>query len=137
MQYSVNSLTTVADCDTLLADAEGELKALRHRADNLDYARDSTSEASAETQAAIASLDAEIEALTTVIPTLAEGTKARKNSEIDLRTATFRRAKLNDRQEARGPVALLLRERNLAETQVQIAEVEALITAVTARKAAL
>ena len=137
MAYTVSALTTTADCDKLLVDAESDLKALRHRASNLDYARDSTSEATSETQATLVSLDAEIQALTSVIPTLAEGTKARKNNEIDLRTATYRRARLTDKQEARGPVALLTRERDLAETEAQVTEVEAFIAAITARKASL
>ncbi|WP_019947791.1 hypothetical protein [Hymenobacter aerophilus] len=134
MEYTVNALTTVADCDKLLVEDESDLKALRHRATNLDYARDSTSEATTETQATLAGLDAEIQALTSVILTLAEGTKARKNSEIDLRTATYRRARLTDKQEARGPVALLTHERDLAETEAQD---EAFISAITARKTSL
>ncbi|UYZ61366.1 hypothetical protein [Hymenobacter weizhouensis] len=137
MAYSVNALTTTADCDKLLGKAEDDLRALRHRSDNLDYARDTTSESATEAQATLAGLDAEIQALTTVIPTLAEGTKARKNSELDLREATYRRANLADRLDARGPVALLTRERSLAETEARIAEITAFVTAVTARKAAL
>ena len=137
MAYSVESLITIADCDKLLADAGGDLRALLRRSDNLDYARDTTSEAAMEAQATLAGLDAEIQALTSVIPSLAEGTKARKNSEADLREATYRRANLADRLEARGPVALLTRERSLAETDARIAEITAFISAVTARKAAL
>ena len=137
MAYSVNVLTTTADCDKLLAEAESELKALRHRSTNLDYARDSTSEAATETQATLASLDAEIQNLTTLIPTLAEGTKSRKSNEVDLRTAIYQRAKLTDKQEARGPVALLTRERDLAQTEAQITEITAFVAAISARKAVL
>lgn len=137
MAYSVNALTTTADCDKLLAEAEGDLRALRRRSDNLDYARDTTSEAATEAQATLAGLDAEIQALTSVIPSLAEGTKARKNSEADLREATYRRANLADRLQARGPVALLTRERSLAETDARIGEITTFITAVTERRAAL
>ena len=54
-----------------------------------------------------------------------------------MRTAIYQRAKLTDRQKARGPVALLTRERDLAETEAQITEITAFIAAVSARKAAL
>ena len=46
-------------------------------------------------------------------------------------------ARLTDRQEARGPMALLTRERDLAETEAQVTEVTAFVDAVTARKASL
>ena len=135
MAYSVNLLTTVAECDAALAAADAELRDLQHREDNLDYARENTTDSATETQAEMASLAAEIQALNTIIPTLAAGTRARKTNEISLRRAVNRQAILNDRQDSRGPVALLTRELDLAQVQVQIAETNAFKAAVTARRA--
>ncbi|WP_210518335.1 hypothetical protein [Hymenobacter terricola] len=135
MAYSVNLLTTAAECDAALALAATELRDLNHRGDNLDYTRENTTDSATEIQAEMASLTAEIGALNTIIPTLAAGTKARKTNEVNLRRATNRQADLTDRQESRGPVALLTRELDLAQVQVQITETNAYIAAVTARKA--
>ncbi|GAB3859008.1 hypothetical protein GCM10028822_34890 [Hymenobacter terrigena] len=137
MAYSVNLLTTTAECDAALAAADAELRDLNHRADNLDYTRENTTESATEVQAEMASLTAEITALNTIIPTLADGTKARKSNEISLRRATNRQAILNDKQDSRGPVALLTRELDLAQVQAQITETNTYKTAVTARRAAL
>lgn len=137
MAYSVNLLTTVAECDAALAAADSELRDLQHREDNLDYVRENTTESATEVQAELASLTAEINALNTIIPSLADGTKARKSNEISLRRATNRQAILNDKQDSRGPVALLTRELNLAQVQAQITETNAFKAAVVARKAAL
>ena len=137
MAYSVNLLTTVAECDAALAAADSELRDLQHREDNLDYVRENTTESATEVQAELASLTAEINALNTIIPSLADGTKARKSNEISLRRATNRQAILNDKQDSRGPVALLTRELNLAQVQAQITETNAFKAAVVARKTAL
>ncbi len=137
MPYSVNLLPTIVECDAALATADTELRDLQHRADNLDYTRENTTDSATEVQAELASLDAEITALNTIIPTLTAGTKARKNNEINLRRATNRQAILNDKQDSRGPVALLIRELDLAQVQAQIIETNAFKAAVTARKAAL
>ncbi|MBO2010361.1 hypothetical protein [Hymenobacter negativus] len=137
MAYSVNLLTTPADCDAVLTIAQAELRNLNHRADNLDFTRENSTDGATEMQAELASLTAEIGALNTIIPTLAAGTKARKTNEVNLRRATNRQADLNDRQESRGPAALLIRELDLAQVQVQITETNAFIAAVTAHKATL
>ncbi|MBH8570015.1 hypothetical protein KB206_14075 [Microvirga sp. STS02] len=130
-------MTTLADCDTALAVADTRLRDLNHRADNLDYTRENSTDSATEVQAELASLAAEIDALNTIIPSLADGTKARKNNEISLRRATNRQAILNDKQDLRGPVALLTRELDLAQVQAQITETTTYRTAVTARRAAL
>ncbi|GAB3829182.1 hypothetical protein [Hymenobacter jeollabukensis] len=137
MAYSVNLLTSVAECDVLLDQAAADLKRLNNRAANIDYARDASSDVATEIQAEMAGLDAEIDSLTDLVPTLAAGTKVRKQKEADLRHATTRRADLTDRQEARGPVALLTRERQQAETTARITELNDFIAAVEARKTAL
>ena len=130
MAYSVNLLPTVAECDAALSAAAAELRDLNHRADNLDYSRESSTDNATEVQA-------EIGTLNTIIPTLAAGTKARKTNEVSLRRATNRQADLNDRLESRGPVALLTRELDLAQVQAQITETNAYTAAITARRAAL
>ena len=137
MAYSVNLLTTHDECDSALAVADAKLRDLNHRADNLDYTRENTTGSTTEVQAELAGLDAEITSLNVLIPTLADGTRSRKDNEKNLRRAINRQAILNENQDSRGPVALLTRELYLAQVQAQITETMAYKTAVTARRAAL
>ncbi|MDB5270816.1 MAG: hypothetical protein JWP58_3856 [Hymenobacter sp.] len=137
MDYSVDLLTTRDDCDSALALAEAKLRDLNHRAGNLDYTHENSTGSATEEQAELASLDAEITSLKALIPTLASGTRSRKDNEKNLRRANYRQAILNENQALRGPVTLLTRELYLGQLQAQIAETNAYKTAVATRREAL
>lgn len=137
MAYPVNLLTTAAECDAVLADAQTELRDLNVRETVLDAQGERTSETAADTTADLAAQNAIIAALTPVLPTLPAGTKAYFNTEGDLRRATQRRDNLTASQQLRGPVAALNRALDLRQVQVQIAEINAFVAEVTARRAAL
>ncbi|HEX8326553.1 MAG TPA: hypothetical protein VF629_03350 [Hymenobacter sp.] len=137
MAYPVELLTSVAECDTVLTQTQFELRDLNVRETVLDAQGERTSESAADITADLSAQDAIIAALTPVVGTLPAGSKARLNTEGDLRRATQRRDNLTASQQLRGPVAALNRALDLRQVQVQIAEINTFVAEVTARKAAL
>ncbi|MFD2784361.1 hypothetical protein [Hymenobacter rubripertinctus] len=137
MAYPLNLLTTPAECDAVLAAAQTELRDLGVRETVLDAQGDRSSETAATNTADLASQEAVIAALTPVLPTLPVGSRAYFNTEADLRRATQRRDNLLANQLQRGPVAALNRALDLRQVQVQIAEINAFVAEVIARRAAV
>ena len=137
MAYPVNLLNTVPECDTVLDGAQDELRDLNVRETVLSAQGERTSDSAADISADLTAQNAIIAALTPVVPTLPTGSKARLNTESDLRRATQRRDNLTASQQARGPVAALNRALDLRQVQVQIGEINVFIAEVTARRAEL
>ncbi|RSK39471.1 hypothetical protein [Hymenobacter perfusus] len=136
MAYSIDQLTTAAECDQVLAYITDELRVLNQRRSEFTYQVDTAASTSAEQTAELESLTAEISFLTPLIPTL-PASKKRTERENELRRSTDRRDELLSRQGTRGPVSLLIRELELAQIEAQLTETTALQTSVTARRAAL
>jgi hypothetical protein len=137
MPFPVNLLTTVEECDVVLGDAQTDLRDLNVRVTVLSAQGDRTSESAAEITAELGAQNVIITALTPVVGTLPESSKARTDIEGDLRRATQRRDNLLASQKARGAVAALNRARELRQVQVQITEVTTFIAEVTARRGVL
>ncbi|RYU81891.1 hypothetical protein [Hymenobacter persicinus] len=121
----------------MLEAAQQELRDLRVRETVLSAQGERTSENATDTTADLAAQAAIISALTPVVATLPTGSRARINTEADLRRATQRHQNLTASQQLRGPVAALNRALDLRQVQVQIAEINSFVTEVTASKAAL
>jgi len=136
MAYSIDQLTTAAECDQVLAYITDELRVLNQRRSEFTYQVDTAANTSAEQTAELESLTAEISFLTPLIPTL-PASKKRTERENELRRSTDRRDELLSRQGTRGPVSLLIRELELAQIEAQLTETTALQTSVTTRRAAL
>ncbi|PJJ60935.1 hypothetical protein [Hymenobacter chitinivorans] len=137
MAYPINLLTSAPECDALLEAAQQELRDLRVRETVLAAQGERTSESATDTTADLAAQAAIIAALAPIVPNLPAGSKARINTEADLRHATQRHQNLTANQQLRGPVAALTRALDLRQVQVQIAEINTFVAEVTARKAAL
>jgi len=137
MAYSVNLLTTVADCDNVLKVADEELRVLCKRLIDFDYQHENTSNAAIDLTSELTGLEAEIVFLTPLIAALPTGSDSRSKRETQLRRATDRRDELTDRQGARRAVALLSRELAYGQTQTHITETSSFVAAVKARKAAI
>lgn len=136
MAYSIADLPLKADCDQVLAYCADELRMLAQRLSEFSYRRDNASTAADELSAELLSLNADIAFMTPLIPTLPPS-KKRTERENELRRNTDRRDELVARQGERGPVALVIRELETAQLQVQITETTALQTAVQAHRATL
>jgi hypothetical protein len=136
MNYSVNNLTSVADCDVLLA------KAAKEKAD-LDYKRLSDerqatrfTETSQELAADLQGVLAELAATETIIANLPDGPS--KDDAIDKKTRlAYKRFLLETRMEGYGTVALLEKEMDLARVVQELNEVDAFITVVEEKRATL
>jgi hypothetical protein len=89
-----------------------------------------------EVEAILQGVEAELTASETILAVLPEG--ATKEAEKRKKTKLeYKKILLETRKESYGAVALLQKQLDLARVAQEIAEVDAFITAVTARKAAL
>jgi hypothetical protein len=73
MSYSVNLLTTVADCDSVILVAEKEKADLSFKKTSVERQKDTYASNSISIDADIAATDAEITALTPVVAALPAG----------------------------------------------------------------
>ncbi len=136
MNYSVQNLTLVADCNVLLA------LAAKERAD-LDFKRLSDermtvkfTQTSQEIDAELQGVIAEIAATESIIAMLPEG-KSKDDAEDKKTRLEYRKFVLETRKESYGTVALLEKEMDLARVNREIEEVDTFIAAVQEKKATL
>ncbi|TGE20546.1 hypothetical protein E5K00_21365 [Hymenobacter aquaticus] len=136
MKYSVELLLTWADCDAALALAAERLRVLTKQGGDASYQLTNVTAETAELLAELKGLNARIAFLTPYLATLDAGDE-RTATQKELRRKTDRRDELESRKEAQGPVAQLTRELEQGETAVRVAEVNAFIADVQARRATL
>ncbi len=134
--YSVSNITTIADCDVLLAMAEKEKSDLSFKKLSEERLVNNYSSTSIEIDAILQSVIAEIAAVTTVISVLPAGPtkEAEEKRKVKLE---YKKFLLETRKESYGAVALLEKELDLARINKQIDEVNAFIAEVNAHKATL
>lgn len=133
MNYSVQNLTQVVDCDVLLARAlkrKADLNHKRYTEENLTARYGETSE---EIEASLQIVIAEIAAETTIIAGLPEGT-VKSGHIYKKKQLEYKQLVLEHRLESYGVVAYLEQELDLGTLDQQIEEVDAFIDLVTARK---
>lgn len=136
MSYSVSTLTTVADCDTVLALIEKEKKDLSFRKLSLERQQENYANATVEVSSEIEVLNAELSAVNTVIAALPDGDtkddniKRQKKLEYSLFLLTNRKANY-------GAIALLEKEFNIALIVKELEEADVFTAAVTDRKASI
>jgi len=136
MNYSVINLTQIADCNVLLTwaakeKADLEFKKLSDQRLTTRYA-----ETSLELDAILQGVLAEIAATDTIIAVLPDGPS--KDDAINKKTRLeYKKFLLETRKESYGTVALLEKEMDLGRIYQEIAEVDAFVAAVEARKAEL
>ncbi|MCB2377231.1 hypothetical protein LGH70_06535 [Hymenobacter sp. BT635] len=135
MAFSVNLLTTPAQCDVLLATKQRERTGLVNRLNNLNYQLDNWDDASSA-EAELASTQALIAGLTPVVAALADGDDKRRNQNMLNRYET-RANNLTGRVENYGVTALLEKELDRDGITSDIVVLDGFIAAVTARKAQL
>ena len=136
MNYSVTTLTTVADCDTVLALIDKETKDLSFRKLSLERQQENYANTTLEVSSEITVLNTELSAVNTVIATLPDGDtkddniKRQKKLEYNLFLLTNRKANY-------GAIALLEKEFSIARVIQELAEADAFVAAVTARKTSI
>ncbi|NMH28717.1 hypothetical protein [Flavobacterium silvaticum] len=136
MNYSVNNLTTVADCDVLLSWAAREKSDLDYKKITDERMTTRYVQSSAEIDAELQGVIAEIAATETIILTLPEGPSRDEAMNRKIRLE-YKKFVLETRRESYGTIALIEKEVDLARVNQELTEVDAFIVAITNKKASL
>ena len=136
MNYTVQNLTQVADCDVLLSWDQKEKADLTFRKLSVERLTDRYAETSVEVATQLQGVIAELAAVDSYIAILPDGPI--KDEAVDKKTRLeYKKFLLEGRVESYGVVALLEKQMDLGRVEQEIAEVDAFVAAVEARKAAL
>jgi hypothetical protein len=136
MNYSVQNLTQVTDCDVLLTWAQKEKADLNFKKLSEERLTTKYSETAIEVDAVLQGVIAELTAVDTIIAVLPEGPT--KDDTINKKTRLeYKKFLLETRKESYGTVALLEKEMELARVIQEIEEVDAFISAINAKRTAL
>lgn len=136
MAYTVSLLTTVADCNSVLAMAQKDKKNYEHKKDNLLFSQENSQENSTERQAKLLIVNSEVAMLQSIIAGLPEGEMKEQTITDLMRKQTSQRVLANANNTAT-PVSLLDNELEIARIDQNIAETIAFINAVDAHKSTL
>ena len=136
MSYSVNKITTVADCDLLLAWAAKERADLEFKKLSEERLTNNYSETSIEIDAELQSVITEIASTITIIATLPEGQSKEDAIKKKVRLE-YKKFLLENRKESYGVVALLEKELDLTNVTQTLAEIDAFTAIINVRKAEL
>ena len=136
MNYTVSLLTTIADCQALINIANAEKDTLSYRKTGLERMSQSATLTSAEIEAELTSVAAEIAALQTVIASLPDG-PTKEDAIRKFKKADYKKTLLEQRKGKYGVLSLLEKEYDIACIEHDIEEADAFITAVTDRMNAL
>ena len=136
MSYSVNKITTIADCDLLLAWAAKEKADLNFKKLSEERLTTNYSTATIEIEAELQSVLTEITATETIIAALPAG-NSREDAVKKKVRLEYKKFLLENRKESYGVVALLQKELDLTTVTLNLAEIDVFITAINTRKASL
>lgn len=131
--YSLNRITTTADCDVLLTWANKEKEDLAHKRYTEQRFTTTYSTASIEIEAVLQGVLTEIAAEENIIAVLPEGKQKEEHVKKKIRLE-YKKFLLENRKESYGVVALLENELDLERLNKEIAEVDAFIAAITAHR---
>jgi hypothetical protein len=136
MIYSLNLLTTRAECDAVLLAANARLHMLTFRDTETDFHTNTTTKTATSLKNELKALNTYITAMT---PTVAgmDPTPERDEAAEELRKKISRRDALLARQKKVGPEKLVMYELSQALLDPQIPVVQDLIAQVTAHRATL
>ena len=135
MAFSVNLLTTVAQCDALLGTKQRERTGMVNRLNNLQFQLDNWDDStSAATE--LTATQTLITSLTPIVAALPEGDDKRRNQN-QLNRYETRANNLTSKVENYGVLALLDKELDRDTLTGDIATLDAFVAAVTTRRAAL
>ena len=136
MNYVINNLTQVADCDVLLSWAANEKADLAFKKMGEERLTIKYSSTSVEVESELQGVIIELTATDAIIASLPEGDL--KEEHLKKRTRiVYKKFLLENRKESYGTVALLEKQLDLERINKEIEEVDAFILAVTNHKATL
>lgn len=132
MNYTVSLLTNKPDCQALIDIATAEKSDLNYRKTGLLRQSQNATLTSAEIEAELTSVNAELSALQTLIDNLPDG-PIKEDSIRRYKKADYKKVLLEGRRGKYGVLSILEREYDIACIDLDITEADAFITAVTAR----
>lgn len=136
MSYSIAKITSVADCDLLLAWAAKEKADLNFKKLSEERLTTNYSTTSIEIDAELQAITTEIASTETVIAALPAGNS--KEDAIKKKVKLeYKKFLLENRKESYGVVALLEKELDLTKVTLELAEIDTFSAAITTRKAEL
>jgi hypothetical protein len=136
MSYSVNLISTAADCDLLLSLSAKEKSDLEFRKLSQDRQRSSYAETAVEVETELQAVNAELAALNTIIAGLPPG-QVKDDNITKQKKLELKQYLLTEKKDNYGAVALLEKEFTLARIDKELAATQEFTTALEARKAAL
>jgi hypothetical protein len=132
MNYTVSLLTNVPDCQALIEIATAEKADLNYRKSGLLRQSQNATLTSAEIEAELTSVNAELSALQTLINNLPDG-PIKEDAIRRYKKADYKKVLLEGRKGKYGVISILGREYDIACIDHDIAEADAFIIAVTDR----
>ena len=136
MTYSLTLLKTWAECDAVLAYCASKQSLLTFHNTETDHRVGNLTTTATSSASELTSLNAYITAMTPVIATLPAGKDHDKQAN-ELRLKTDRRDTLVARRSQTGPEVLIESQLDQSLVDLQLPEVQTLITQVTAHRATL
>ena len=136
MSYSISKITSVADCDLLLAWAAKEKADLNFKKLSEERLTNNYSAASIEIDAELQAVIAEIASTETVIATLPAGNSKEEAIKKKVKLE-YKKFLLENRKESYGVVALLEKELDLSTVTLELNEIDSFTAAIATRKAEL
>jgi predicted transcriptional regulator len=136
MEYSLSALTSVADCDALLNLVQKEVDDLTFQKTSLERQQKKYAETTVDLSSEIKLVQAELDAVNSVLGGLPEGETKLDNVKKQKRFE-YSLFLLNTRKSSYGAITLLEKEFNVARITKELEEAAAFVTAVQSRKAAL
>jgi hypothetical protein len=136
MNYSIDQLSTAADCDFLISEATRTRGDLDNKKYTMTRKRQNSSETSTSIEGELASLNAQITAYEAFAPTLPEG-KAKQDIEVQIVNLKHKLFLLNNRRANYGLLSAIQLELEINVIEQSIASTDAYIAAVAAMKASL
>lgn len=134
MAYTTSNLNSVEDCDTLILLVQNEIDSLDFKKTGLSYEQGIMSKTALEVDAELASAEAELAAVSQVYAGMLDGKpkdlQLLKKMRLELRVKV-----LENKEEKYGTIASILHESDLARVNLELVELNSLITSVENRKA--
>jgi hypothetical protein len=136
MTYSVNLISTQADCDLLLSLAAKEKSDIEFQKLSQQRQRENYAETAGEVAAELQTVDAELTAINSVVTALPDG-EVKDDNITRQKRLELRKRLLEDKKDNYGVVAVLEKELGIDRLDKELVAMQDFIVALQARKAAL
>lgn len=137
MSLSLNLITSTADCDALIAMVNGEKDDLDYRIQGLERQKNNYSSTSFNVSNELSRLQADLANCQAQMALMQPGSEDYSDEEIKIAKINYQILQLNKRKKDYGNIALVNKELDLERAQVQMARIDACLSDIAARKAAL